>query len=342
MTWRTPRAVVPMLFVLCIGGRANAHPLTPASLAIREVEPGVLEVRFRTTRLRPRGERLLPELPPRCQRVEGSERDEASGDSLSLRYRVRCGPGRHGGLDGAHVGVAGIAGSPANVVLELRLRGGERLDALLDAARPRVRVDDRSLRSPDTLASYLALGIRHLVTGLDHVLFVLGLVFLVRGLARLAALVTAFTVGHTASLALAAFGAVRLPSAPVEVAIAASLVWLGLRVLDRSDEPSSEASPREPFVALAFGLVHGLGFAGAFREAGASDESLPRALLGFNLGIEVAQLAFVTVAAIVLGQVERGTSGPARGRRVAGAVAYAIGGTSAYLLLQRVPALFGL
>lgn len=146
----------------------------------------------------------------------------------------------------------------------------------------------------DAARRYTALGIEHILFGFDHLLFVASLLLLVRGPWMLVKTITAFTVAHSLTLALATLGLVEVPPAPVEACIALSIVLVaaeGLRDRGRG------APLRRPWaIAFAFGLLHGFGFAGALSELGLPPPEIPLALLFFNVGVEIGQLAFVGVA----------------------------------------------
>jgi hydrogenase/urease accessory protein HupE len=172
------------------------------------------------------------------------------------------------------------------------------------------------------------LGIRHILGGPDHLLFVLGLVLLVRGRRALAATVTAFTAGHSVTLSLAMLGVVHVPPAPVEALIAASIFVVAVEL--RRDG----ATGRRPWwMAGTFGLLHGLGFAGALAQVGLPDTDIPLALAAFNVGIEIGQLLFVA-AVLSIGLLLRGRL--ARWRAVP---AYGIGTLAAFWVFERVAAL---
>jgi len=323
---------------------AGAHPLAPAALLLREVEgaaPGTLNTTWRTSRLRPRGEQLVPVLPERCVTVPDSEREELEADVLVVTSQVRCGAGPLAGLAGQELRVTGLTQTETNVFVELLLLDGRRVSALLHARSPTLRFTEQAAARTSTADGFVRLGVGHLLSGADHVLFVLGLVLLVGGLRQLVWLVSAFTVGHSVSLGLSATGVVQLPSAPVEMVIALSLLWLALRVLHRRDHLAEPSPPvhRAALVCAAFGLLHGLGFASAFAETGASGDGLPRALLGFNVGVELGQLAIVLPAALLLGVLRRRDTEQRHEPRVMLAGAYVIGTASAYFVLDRLPGL---
>lgn len=328
--------------LLSLAPLARAHPLAPAALLLREVEgapPGTLSVTWRTSRLRPRGETLVPVLPERCIAVPDSEREELQADVLVVTSQVRCGSGPLAGLHGQELTIEGLDRTETNVFVELLLLDGRRLSALLHARSPSLPFTEQEATRTNTADGFVRLGVGHLLSGADHVLFVLGLVLLVGGLRQLVWLVSAFTVGHSVSLALSATGVVQLPSAPVELVIALSLLWLALRVLHRRERLAEPAPPvrRAALVCAAFGLLHGLGFASAFAETGASGDSLPRALLGFNVGVELGQLAIVLPAALLLGTLRKRDPEHRSEPRVMLAGAYVIGSASAYFVLERAP-----
>ena len=330
------------LALVSVAPLAHAHPLAPAALLLHEVEgapPGTLSMTWRTSRLRPRGETLVPALPERCVTVPDSEREELQADVLVVTSQVRCGNGPLAGLGGQELTIEGLARTETNVFVELLLLDGRRLSALLHARSPSLRFTEQEATRTNTADGFVRLGVGHLLSGADHVLFVLGLVLLVGGLRQLVWLVSAFTVGHSVSLALSATGVVQLPSAPVELVIALSLLWLALRVLHRRERLAEPTPPvrRAALVCAAFGLLHGLGFASAFAETGASGDALPRALLGFNVGVELGQLAVVVPTALLLGVLRKRDPEHRSEPRVMLAGAYVIGSASAYFVLERSP-----
>lgn len=212
-------------------------------------------------------------------------------------FRVTCAPP---GLAGATLGVTGLPAPADPVLIDLRSRDGARWQHLLrgEAATVVIPRDAMQMAAWPVLRDYLVLGVEHLVLGPDHLLFVLGLLGLLPGLRALIGAATAFTVGHALTLCLAALGHVHLPSAPVEACIALSLVWLAreLALRDAPGRPPSMAQ-RAPWLAAGgFGLLHGLGFAGALAELGVPAGQAPLALAAFNIGIELGQIAVILVA----------------------------------------------
>jgi hypothetical protein len=183
------------------------------------------------------------------------------------------------------------------------------------------------------LAAFVPAGVRHIAIGPDHVLFLVGLLLLGGSLRRLALIVTAFTLGHSATLSLAALGMVTPPASVVEPAIALSLVLVAADNLMAGGEDPGRRDLR-PWLAGAFGLVHGFGFAAVLREIGLPQGALGWSLLGFNLGVELGQLLLVVPLALALAAVRRQRPGLARRMAVVGSVAVAAAG--AYWFVQRV------
>lgn len=140
---------------------------------------------------------------------------------------------------------------------------------------------------------YTVLGFEHILDGIDHLLFILGLLLLVRGPWMLVKTITAFTVAHSITLALAVLGVVNIPSAPVEAAIALSIVFLAVEIVNARRQRFGLAYRKPWLVAFGFGLLHGLGFAGALSQIGLPPQEVPVALVFFNVGVEIGQLVFV-------------------------------------------------
>jgi hydrogenase/urease accessory protein HupE len=189
---------------------------------------------------------------------------------------------------------------------------------------------------------YLGLGIHHILLGIDHLLFVLGLLLIARKPRRILWAVTGFTIAHSVTLSAAALGVLRVPVAPTEAAIALSIVFLAREAL--SAQRDSLAWRYPALVSLVFGLLHGLGFASALGEVGLPDGEVMVALLFFNIGVEVGQVAFilvvVTFATLALRLLSKRASGAGTlRRRLSQAVAWCIGMPASFWLLERVLAM---
>ena len=320
---------------------AFAHSFAPAVLDLRERQPGVFDVVWKLPgpdagSLRPGDQDLRPEFPPHCRRFERSTSDN-NGEAQPFYWRIDCGPP---GLRGATLAVRGLDGSRVDVIVRIEWQDGDATSGVLRSGSESLIVPDRVVRGLGAGASagvvvrnYGRLGVEHILLGFDHLLFVLGLMLLIDGWGTLVKTISAFTLAHTLTLALATLGVVRVPPAPVEALIAVSIVMVALELTRGGDAPPTVTRRYPWVVAFLFGLLHGLGFAGALTEIGLPPDQIPLALLSFNLGVEVGQLAFVTamVVPVRLGRRISARWSPARL-----VPAYAIGALAVAWALQRI------
>jgi hydrogenase/urease accessory protein HupE len=333
MTGRSPLRLLAwaILITLAAAVPALAHQFAPALLEIEELSADESAVSWKQPAVRVQGSQLRPVLPVECEGI-GDPQVQREGTGMRARWRMRC----PGGLAAKSVGVEGIAGSQADVLLRVTLRDGRRLRHVLKAEAPSFRIDADSSRT-GVFKDYAALGVQHILTGRDHLLFVLALVLLVGWGRSLAWTITAFTAGHSVTLALAALGVVHVPQAPIEAAIALSIYFLAVE-LTSARRGARTLTQRAPWaVAAGFGLLHGLGFAGALAEVGLPTAEIPLALFSFNVGIELGQLAFVGAVLLVIAALRKM---PLAWPRWAKAVpAYGIGTMAAFWFLQRAVSL---
>ena len=269
---------------------AWAHPLAPALLQLHETAPGQYDVLWRTSVTRTQRLDVSPQLPPDCRALGEPEIATEGGDAVVARWRVQC---TATGLAGQHLTVQGLAQSGINVIVHLRDREGREVRTLLSPDEPAFTVPTAQVQPP-VFAQYFRLGVEHLLAGLDHLLFVAGLLWLVRPLRTLLLTITAFTLGHSLTLAAASLGWVRLPQAWAELGIALSILWLAVEIARPAGSPASSLARRPWAMAAAFGLLHGLGFAGVLGDIGLPQAEIVQALLAFNLGIEAGQLLWVS------------------------------------------------
>jgi hydrogenase/urease accessory protein HupE len=316
---------------------ARAHPLAPSLVELRQTDGGRFAVRWKTSAFRPTGAHLAPILPEWCARV-GDQTSSDDASAVEQRFTIDCGAR---GLHGATLGVRDLDVSRTLALVRVELADGTLVRELLDGARPTMVVPERQSRL-DVARQYLELGIEHLLTGIDHLLFVLCLCLLVRERRTLAWTITAFTAGHSVTLTLATLGFVRFPQSVAETAIALSIVLLAAELLrddTGAETPATTPPPaswirRRPWaMAFTFGMLHGLGFAGALSEVGLPPSEIPMALLTFNVGIEIGQLCFV-LAVLLLARVAHPLLArlPARAVRVP---AWAIGCVAAFWFWSR-------
>ncbi len=316
--------------LLCgLASGAAAHPLAPSLLEIDEQDAGRAVVIWRRPLRGAPGVERSVELPPACRRGETLGTDVTSL-AVTERFAIDCG-GRS--LVGLRFGVGGLDETRTDALLRVGLADGRVIQRVLRPGESAVTVPEAT-PSVFVLGDYAKLGAEHILTGADHLLFVFGLLLLVGGGRRLVATVTAFTLGHSVTLCLAALGFVHFPVRPIEVAIAATVFWLAVEL---AREPQAEGSwmRRAPWLmAGSFGLLHGLGFAGALTETGLPAGDVPLALLSFNLGIEAGQLAFVALALTALRALR---ALPVWAPRLP---VYAMGSLAAFWCLERVASVF--
>jgi hypothetical protein len=306
-----------------------AHESRPAFLDIREIAPGQYGVVWK----RPmRGEYVIGFTvgwPEGCAPTVESE-SQVPGASIS-RMLLNC---DGTGLVGGTIMIDRLPETSAEVLVRVGFADGTNQTQLLRPASPSMIVaGPRGALA--VAAEYLLLGFDHILAGIDHLVFVLGLTLIVGAGWRLVKTITAFTVAHSITLALSTLGHVRVSQAPVEAVIALSIVFLARElVLLRQGKPG--LTSRMPWlVAFIFGLLHGLGFAGALREIGLPHGDIPLALLAFNLGVEAGQLAFVGVVLMLLAIGRRVCSGKLP-NWLEYVPAYAIGTVAAFWTLERI------
>jgi hydrogenase/urease accessory protein HupE len=262
--------------------------LRPGYFEMRQTSPGTYNLLFK---IPARGEDLrlaiYVKLPEGTQDV-GLPRASFSDGAYVERRSIR----RDGGLAGQAVSIEGLSATSTDVLVRVESLEGAIQTERLSPTKTSFLIQAVP-GSGEVAATYLRLGVEHILFGFDHLLFVLALVMLVRDWRRVAITVTAFTIAHSITLAAATLGFVNVPGPPVEATIALSIMLVSVEILNaRRGKPSLTA--RLPWlVAFSFGLLHGFGFAGALAEVGLPQHAIPVALLFFNLGVEIGQLAFV-------------------------------------------------
>jgi len=234
-------------------------------------------------------------------------------------------------LEGQTITIVGLERTITDALVRIRLADGTEITRLLKPEAASMQV--KGERGAPGVAAYLVLGIQHILLGIDHLLFVFGLLLLVQSRTRLLWTLTAFTVAHSITLGMSALGLVHLPVPLVEAAIALSILFVAVEVVNLwRGHPG--LSSRWPWaVAFAFGLLHGFGFASALGEIGLPKDAVVPALLLFNVGVEIGQLMFVAVVLALRAVLRR--IGPmllTRGRWLA---PYAIGALAGFWCIER-------
>lgn len=320
-------ATLVTICVLALTALGKAHEATPGVVALKQVAPGSFMLRWSPPS--PPVDDLTVRFPTPCQ-CAGKAELPTKTVPPGVPLVVECGASS---LDGTLTFVSSAASLSRIAVNVTWLDGSQTL--LLSSGDPatvQVHGSTQSGGSLEVFGQYLGLGVEHIWFGIDHLLFLLGLLLLVRGWRSTLYTVSAFTLAHSLTLVAAALELVSVPTEPVEICIALSVLLLALETTRGADS----ATRRWPWVvAFGFGLLHGLGFATALSEIGLPANAVAVALFGFNLGVELGQVAVVCVVA--LGQLLLKSRASLQ-TMVAHAATWVLGVCSVYWLLERVSA----
>lgn len=269
---------------------AEAHESRPAYLQIRETAPGRYDVLWRTPVNSGMPLPVVLQLPE-ATRNAGEPVIQRLNDSTVERRRIEL---PDGALAGQRIEFVGLQATITDVLVRVSWLDGRQVTEIVRPARPWVELTDRQ-SAWQVAKTYATLGIEHILMGIDHLLFVVGLMIIVRSTRSLIKTITAFTVAHSITLGLATLGYASVPADPLNAAIALSILFLGVEVV-RLWQGKTSFTLRHPWiVAFAFGLLHGFGFASGLTMVGLPSGDIPLALLSFNVGVEIGQVAFVLI-----------------------------------------------
>lgn len=269
---------------------ASAHEARPAYLELKETAPGQYAVLWRTPVLAGMRLPVALSLPDGGKNVTEPTVEELA-DSVVERRSIDAGPK---GLSGQRIEFPGLQLTIADVLVRVEMLDGRRWTTIVHPSQPWVEIAATQAWI-GVVGTYVIQGIRHILFGADHMLFVLGLLLIVKDRWMLLKTVTAFTVAHSITLAIATLGYAEVPVVPLNAAIALSILFLGPEIV-RSWRGQTSFTIRHPWVvAFAFGLLHGFGFASALTSAGLPHHELPLALVSFNVGVELGQLGFIAL-----------------------------------------------
>jgi hydrogenase/urease accessory protein HupE len=333
------RAVIILLGWM-VSALAPAHELRPAYLELREDRPGEFSVLWKTPMRGDMRLSLAPGFGGRMENLSPVITRETGGASIQA-WRLRA----LEPLRGQSLRIDGLEGTMTDALVRVEFADGKTWTHRFTPQQPEARIP-ASQGGRAVAGEYLRLGVEHILLGVDHLLFVLALLIITPGAWRLVKTITAFTVAHSLTLALATLGFVHVPQTPVEAVIALSIVFVASEILRlRTPSPASAGegrgegslATRAPWlIALVFGLLHGLGFAGALGEIGLPQGHIPMALLFFNLGVELGQLLFIGAVLSLAAVTRRITRQPPRWASLI--APYAIGSTAMFWVMQRVAA----
>lgn len=311
-----------------------AHESRPAYLEVKEIAPGQYNLLWRTPTVSGMRLPIALSLPADVRDLKEPSTQELT-DSIVTRYSIEAGPN---GLAGERIEFPGLQATITDVLVRVEMLDGRSWTSIVHPSQPWVEITAAQTRL-QVMGSFIVQGIRHILFGADHMLFVLGLLLIVKDRWMLLKTITAFTLAHSITLAIATLGYAEAPVLPLNAAIALSILFLGPEIV-RSWRGETSFTIRHPWVvAFAFGLLHGFGFASALTSAGLPKAELPVALLSFNVGVEIGQLSFVALV-LLLERAFRILE--VRWPRWAEALpGYAVGSLGAFWTVQRLAIMFG-
>jgi hydrogenase/urease accessory protein HupE len=322
-----------LVLLLLMAAPAHAHESRPGYLELREVSDGRYDVLWKQPAVGDLVLQLNPVFPDSCT-VTGAERQLLPG-AMSTRLTLSC----PGGLAGKTIQVAGLEDTMTTVLVRVHHLDGSEETHLIHPTAPFFTIQ-RTADWGGRAWSYLQMGVEHIMLGVDHLLFVLGMLLIIKDRWMLLKTVSAFTVAHSMTLAVATLGYASVPGPPLNAAIALSILFLGPEIA-RSWRGQTSLTIRQPWVvAFAFGLLHGFGFASGLTATGLPRGEIPLALLLFNVGVEIGQLGFVCLVLLLersFRQLE--IRWPIW---VAHAPGYLVGSLGAFWTIQRAAILVGI
>jgi hydrogenase/urease accessory protein HupE len=324
---------LPLVLLLLMAAPAHAHESRPGYLELREVSDGRYKVLWKQPAVGDLVLQLSPVFPDSCT-LTGADRQLLPG-AMSTRLTLSC----PGGLVGNTIRFAGLEDTMTTVLVRVYHLDRSEETHLVHPTAPFLTIRGAAAWT-ERARSYLLLGVEHIMLGLDHLLFVLGLLLIIKDRWTLVKTVSAFTVAHSITLAVATLGYASVPGPPLNAAIALSILFLGPEIV-RSWRGQTSLTIRQPWVvAFAFGLLHGFGFASGLTATGLPRGEIPLALLLFNVGVEIGQLGFVCLVLLLersFRQLE--IHWPIW---VAHAPGYLVGSLGAFWTIQRTGMMLGL
>ena len=321
------------LLLLVFALPASADQFRPAYLQLTQTSASSYDVLWKVPALDENTPLKVHPVFPAGVVEHGARHSTFAAGAIRQRWRISV----PGGLDGKSIAFTGMSESRIDILARVqRLDGSVQLERILPRhASFTVKASPGSF---EVARTYTAIGIGHILLGFDHLLFVLALVIIVKSTRRLLLTITAFTLAHSITLSLATLGILHVPSPPVEATIALSIVFVAGEILHQRQGREGLASRKPWVVAFSFGLLHGLGFAGALAEVGLPKNSIPLALLFFNIGVEIGQVLFIVAVLAVYKALSKAVAGRFELARLTPVSAYVIGGVASYWVVERVSA----
>jgi hydrogenase/urease accessory protein HupE len=323
--------ILSLLWV--VGATVVAHEVRPAYLQLHQTDAETYDVFWKVPA---RGDNLrlglYVEMPTNCS--DALQRRGVFGENTFVeQWGIKCA----GGLAGSTIQIAGLNATMTDVLVRIERMDGTTQVTRLTRAAWSFTVEAAPKRT-QVAATYLRLGVEHILTGWDHLLYILAMLLLVKGWRRVVLTMSAFTATHSLTLTAAALGWVHVPQRPVEACIALSILFVASEIV-RARQDQSGLTQRWPWaISFTFGLLHGFGFAGALSEVGLPQKAIPVALLFFNAGVEVGQLIFIA-SIFAIWMLVRSAARKLTLPHLAWAwriPPYAIGAVAAFWFIQRI------
>jgi hydrogenase/urease accessory protein HupE len=321
-----------MFMALLSSTKSEAHEIRPALLNITETEPGWFEVMWKVPIFEGEVLEIAPIFPDGFKVIGMPSNNILPGHIIqyfSVQYDSED------AIAGKEIVIEGLSSLQIDVLVQMVLIDGSRYSAILKPSAP-IYIFPKIGSKSEVAYSYWMMGIIHILSGFDHLLFVLALLLIVQNKWKLFKTITAFTLAHSVTLALATLGLVNVPPGPTEAVIALSIVFLAGEIMNIHQGKYSITQQYPWIVAMFFGLFHGLGFAGALTNIGLPQAEIPIALLMFNLGVETGQILFLLAVLLVWALIKRlNIKWPANAWKV---MPYAIGSLAAFWTITRIVA----
>jgi len=281
-----------LFFALMANHHLFAHEVRPVYLEVKQTQTNEYHFKLKVPALGYYRLNISVVLPQMCDTARHFIREKTDNAFIDT-WSVNCPQD----LKGKQIVIRGLEGTLTDALVRIEMLDGNVQAALLTSGNPVLTIQ-KEPSVMDVVKSYFTLGVEHILLGIDHLLFVLGLLLITAGKWRILKTITAFTLAHSITLAMAALGVVNIPSAPVEAVISLSIVFVAYEALQT--KRNDIAVQRPWLVAFIFGLLHGFGFAGALSATGLPQNSIAPALFFFNVGVEAGQLIFIVTVLLLM------------------------------------------
>jgi len=318
-------------FLFLLTSTSIADEIRPGYLELNEESPNTFSILLKVPEQSGQKLSLEPRFPAGCTNKTAATSHSVNGATLQ-RWYINC----SNNIVGQHISIEDKNKSNTEILLRLKWIDGSVATSLLKPSAPFYIIPEKS-STTDIAKTYLLLGTEHILLGVDHLLFVFALLLIVNNTRRLIVTITAFTIAHSITLAVATLGLIHVPQQPVEAVIALSILFLAVEIIHGKRGHPGVAARWPWLIAFIFGLLHGFGFAGALAEVGLPQQAIPLALIFFNIGVEFGQILFVT-AVLLLAWLLHQLQKPLLLEKSETIAIYIIGSLSSFWLFERISA----